>query len=47
MPKPLKTPTRTFRCADDIWNAAKEKAHADGMTLTDVLITALLSYIED
>ena len=36
-----KTPTRTFRCPDALWNAAKTKAAELDVTLTDVLIEAL------
>jgi non-ribosomal peptide synthetase component F len=47
MPNAPKTPTRTFRCPDNIWQAAKEKAAQDGLTLTDILLAALISYTED
>jgi predicted HicB family RNase H-like nuclease len=44
MPNP--TPTRTIRVSDEIWNAAKEKAAAEGITVTDIVITALEEFIE-
>lgn len=40
------TPTKTFRCDDDLWKAAKAKAKAEGKTLTDVLVDALVAYIK-
>lgn len=47
MPNAPKTPTRTFRCPDDLWQKAKEQAAEDGITVTEVLISALISYTED
>ena len=44
MPNP--TPTRTIRVSNEIWNAAKEKAAAEGVTVTDIVITALEEFIE-
>jgi predicted HicB family RNase H-like nuclease len=43
---PNPTPTRTIRVSDEIWNAAKEKAAAEGITVTDIVITALEEFIE-
>jgi predicted HicB family RNase H-like nuclease len=40
------TPTRTVRVSDELWNAAKEKAAEQGVTVTDVLITALEEFVE-
>jgi len=40
------TPTRAVRVSDELWNAAKEKAVEEGITVTDVLITALEEFIE-
>lgn len=45
-PKP-KIPTRTFRCHEDLWQAAKAKAADEDMTVTDVLIMALQVFVED
>lgn len=47
MPNAPKTPTRTFRCPDDLWEAAKDKASVEGCTVTDVLITALKDYVKE
>lgn len=46
MPNAPKTPTRTFRCPDALWAAAKERAARDGLTVTDVLIAALSQYVD-
>ncbi len=46
MPNAPKTPTRTFRCPDDLWNAAKDKAAVEDRTVTDVLIKALQEYVK-
>jgi predicted DNA binding CopG/RHH family protein len=43
---PNPTPTRTIRVSDEIWNAAKEKAAAEGVTVTDIVIIALEEFIE-
>lgn len=47
MPNAPKTPTRTFRCPDDLWQKAKDKVAEEGRTVTDVLIDALITYVED
>jgi len=39
------TTHRTVRVEDDLWFAAKEKADAEGVKLSDVLRDALRSYI--
>jgi len=41
------TPTRTIRVPDDLWNAAKEKAAEIGITVTDIVISALEDFIEE
>ena len=41
------TPTKTFRCDQDLWNAAKAKAESEGTTLTDVLVRALVDFLKD
>ena len=38
------TKLRTVRVADDLWDAAREKAVADNRTLTDVVREALTNY---
>lgn len=40
-----KTPTRTFRCPDDLWNAAKDKAASMEISVTDVLIESLEEFV--
>ena len=47
MPNAPKTPTRTFRCPDDLWAAAKDKAAVEEITVTDVLIQALKDYVAE
>lgn len=47
VPNQPKTPTRSFRVPDDIYLPAREKAAAEGRTLTDVVVDALLDYIGD
>ena len=44
MPNSPKTPTRTIRVSDELWNAVKEKAALDNRTVTDVIIEALKEY---
>jgi len=46
MPNAPKTPTRTIRVSDELWNAVKDKAAQDSRTVTDVIITALKAYVE-
>jgi predicted transcriptional regulator len=46
MPNSPKTPTRTIRVSNELWNAVKEKAAADKRTVTDVIIQALKQYLE-
>lgn len=47
MPNAPKTPTRTFRCPTDLWEAAKDKAAVEEKTVTEVLIKALNAYVAD
>lgn len=46
MPRPAtgKTPVRNLRVPDEIWEKALENAHAEGRTITDVIIAALKRY---
>ena len=39
------TPTRSFRCRDELWEAAQRVAEDRGETLTDVLVRALEVYV--
>ncbi len=40
-----KTPLRNIRVPDDLWDAAKQKAQAEGTTLTEVIKRALTRYV--
>jgi predicted DNA binding CopG/RHH family protein len=42
---PRGTPLRNLRVPDDLWQAAKAKAAAEGTTLTAVLVAALRRYV--
>lgn len=41
----MPTPLRNVRVADDLWNAVREKAEAEGTTVTAVVIAALQRYL--
>ena len=41
-----RTPTRSLRVPDAVWEAAKAKASADGRTMTEVIISFLRWYGE-
>lgn len=41
------TPKHGFRVDDELWESAMEKAHAEGTTLTDVLVAFLRAYVRD
>lgn len=45
VPNQEKTPRRTIRINDDVWNAAAEKAERKGETVSDVVRRALINYI--
>lgn len=47
VPNQPKTPNHTIRVDDELWRAAMQKAHAQGETLTDVIIRALKLYLRD
>jgi hypothetical protein len=47
MPNAPKTPTRTIRVSNEIWNAVKDKAAIEERTVTEVIIEALKKYIEE
>jgi hypothetical protein len=36
---------RVFRCSDELWEAAQEKAAGSGETVADVLRAALVKYV--
>lgn len=43
---PRGTTLRNVRVPDEIWDAAKEQAEANGETVSDVVRRALVEYIE-
>ena len=47
MPNAPKTPTRTIRVSNDLWNAVKDKAAIEERTVTDGIIQALKEYTGD
>lgn len=42
---PMPTPLRNIRVSDDLWNAVKSKARAEGTTVTAVVVAALKRYL--
>jgi len=46
VPNAPKTPMHSFRCPDELWEAAKAKAAEKDETLTDVLRKALERYVK-
>ncbi|MEV0228626.1 hypothetical protein [Nonomuraea sp. NPDC050786] len=40
-----KTPNKTVRVPDGLWNAAKAKAKEEGATVSDVVNTCLTKYV--
>jgi predicted HicB family RNase H-like nuclease len=47
VPNAPKTPTRTVRVEESLWQAAKLKAAEQKRTVTDVIITALKEFISE
>lgn len=43
--KETHTPPRSVRVEDELWEAAKAKAAAEGRTITDVIVAALKRYV--
>lgn len=41
------TPNRTIRVPDEVWLPAMQKAHDEGITLTEVIVLALKRYLRD
>ena len=41
-----KTPHRTIRVEDDLWRAARDKARAEGRTVSDVIRDRLKRYVK-
>lgn len=46
VPNAPKTPMHSFRCPDELWDAAKVKAQANDETLTAVIQKALERYVK-
>lgn len=47
MPNAPKTPTRTLRVDDELWQAVQEQARIDGITVTSIIIDGLYSYLKN
>lgn len=45
MPNQPKTPARSVRIPDDLWEQARERAREAGTTVTAVLVEALRVYV--
>ena len=45
MPNAPKTPTRTVRVDDELWEAVQAQAKIDGITVTSVILSGLYSYL--
>ena len=41
------TPNRTVRIPDELWEAARAKAEAEGVTLTEIIRRALERFLRD
>jgi hypothetical protein len=41
----MPTPLRNIRVADELWQAAKARAEAEGTTVTEVIVAALQRYV--
>ncbi len=46
-PNQPKTPKRSVRVPDELWQAVKVKAKQRGETITDVIVRALKRYLRD
>lgn len=46
VPNQPKTPMHSFRCSDELWEAAKATAERRGETVADVLRKALDRYVK-
>jgi hypothetical protein len=47
VPNQPKTPNHTIRADQDLWDAARDKAHDEGTTITAVIVEALKRYLRD
>lgn len=46
-PNQPKTPLRSMRISDELWELAKARAHVERETVTDVVRRALEEYVAD
>jgi NRPS condensation-like uncharacterized protein len=46
-PNKPRTPVRTVRVEDEIWEPAKARAKAEGRTVSDVIRARLAEWIDD
>jgi predicted CopG family antitoxin len=46
MPNDAKTPMRSFRIPDDLYQAAMQKARSENRALSDVVRAALETYLD-
>lgn len=44
--RPKQSPLRNFRASDQLWDAVKQKAHAEDRSVSDVIRHALRNYLE-
>lgn len=47
MPNQPKTPLRSMRIDDDLWNAVRTKTKREGRSITSVIVLALRSYVTE
>jgi hypothetical protein len=47
MPNAPRTPTRSVRVSDELWNAARAIAKGRGETVTDVILRGLQEYVRE
>lgn len=47
MPNQPKTPLRSMRIDDDLWNAVRVKTRREGRSITSVIVRALRNYVSD
>ena len=47
MPNAPKTPTRTIRVADGLWQAVQQKAAKQKITVTSIILAALEAFLDE
>lgn len=47
MPNQPKTPLRSMRIDDDLWNAVRVKTRREGRSITSVIVRALTTYVAE